>query len=108
MPDSDEGVPKPGHFSTGEPAPGSRPLTLRSAQPAGLGKARSVAFDESSVRRKARPLPTEPGTESEYSGPPAAPLTAPPPTLLTGTRRPGGPRPSGWHSNPSRAGAQFT
>jgi hypothetical protein len=108
MPDSDEGAPKPGHFSTGEPAPGTRPLSLKTAQPAGLGKARPVAFDDSSVRRKARPLPTAPGTESEYGGPPVAPLTGPPPSSLAGTRRAGGPRSSGWHANPSRAGAQFT
>ncbi|HZX05833.1 MAG TPA: hypothetical protein VFF46_23005, partial [Kribbella sp.] len=105
MPDS---VPKPGHFTTGEPAPGSEPLTLKTAQPVGLGKARPVEFDASSVRRKARPLPTEPGTESDYSGPPTAPLTGAPYTPLTGTRRAGGPRPSGWHSNPSRSGAQYT
>ncbi|MFD7159786.1 neutral zinc metallopeptidase [Kribbella sp. NPDC059898] len=106
MPDS---VPKPGHFSTGEPPPGSQPLTLKTAEPVGLGKARPVAYDDSSVRRKARPLPTDPGTESDYNGPPIAPLTtgAPYPPL-TGTRRPGGPRPSGWHSNPSRSGAQFS
>jgi predicted metalloprotease len=109
LPDSEEGTPQPGHFlSGGEPAPGSRPLTLKTAQPGGLGKARSTSFDESSMRRKARPLPTEPGTESEYSGPPAAPLTGAPLPPLTGTRRAGGPRRSGWHSNPSRSGAQFT
>jgi predicted metalloprotease len=81
---------------------------LKSAQPAGLGRARSTSFDESSMRRKARPLPTEPGTESEYSGPPAAPLTGAPLTPLTNTRRVGGSRPTGWHSKPSRSGAQFT
>ncbi|MET9269013.1 neutral zinc metallopeptidase [Kribbella sp. NPDC003557] len=109
MPDSEEGTPKPGHFLSGdEPGPGSRPLTLKTAQPAGLGRARSTSFDESSMRRKARPLPTEPGTTSEYSGPPAAPLTGAPLPPLTGTRRVGGSRPSGWHKNPSRSGAQFT
>ncbi|HEY3563242.1 MAG TPA: neutral zinc metallopeptidase [Kribbella sp.] len=105
MPDTEEGTPQPGHFlpgGTGEAAPGTQPLTLRTAQPAGLGKARSTAFDESSVRRKARPLPTDPDTESEYSGPPAAPLTGPPPTALTGTRRVGGPRATGWGSTASR------
>ncbi|MGW5187872.1 neutral zinc metallopeptidase [Kribbella sp. NPDC004138] len=109
MPESEEGTPEPGHFlSGGDPAPGSRPLTLQTAQPARLGRARSTSFDESSMRRKARPLPTEPGTTSEYSGPPAAPLTGGPLPPLTGTRRVGGSRPSGWHSNPSRSGAQFT
>ncbi|MGW6197965.1 neutral zinc metallopeptidase [Kribbella sp. NPDC055110] len=107
MPDSEEGAPGPGHFASGEPAAGSRPLTLKSAQP-GLGRARSVSLDDAPVRRKARPLPTEPGTTSEYSGPPVAPQTGVPLTPLTGTRRVGGPRPTGWHSNPSRAGAQFT
>ncbi|WP_410789711.1 neutral zinc metallopeptidase [Kribbella sp. C-35] len=108
MPDSEEGVPGPGHFASGEPAAGTRPLTLKSAQPGGLGRARSVSLDDTPVRRKARPLPTEPGTTSEYSGPPVAPQTGVPLTPLTGTRRVGGPRPSGWHSNPSRSGAQFT
>jgi predicted metalloprotease len=108
MPDSEEGVPGPGHFASGEPAAGSRPLTLKSGQPDGLGRARSVSVDDAPVRRKARPLPTEPGTTSEYSGPPVAPQTAAPLTPLTGTRRVGGPRSTGWHSNPSRAGAQFT
>ena len=74
MPESEEGTPEPGHFlSGGDPAPGSRPLTLQTAQPARLGRARSTSFDESSMRRKARPLPTEPGTTSEYSGPPKSP-----------------------------------
>ncbi|TDW98675.1 neutral zinc metallopeptidase [Kribbella sp. VKM Ac-2566] len=108
MPDSEEGVPGPGHFASGEPAAGTRPLTLKSTQPGGLGRARSVSLDDTPVRRKARPLPTEPGTTSEYSGPPAAPRTGVPLTPLTGTRRVGGPRPTGWHSNPSRSGAQFT
>jgi predicted metalloprotease len=108
MPDSEEGVPGPGHFASGEPADGSRPLTLKSAQPGGLGRARSVSLDDIPVRRKARPLPTEPGTTSDYSGPPVAPQTGAPLTPLTGTRRVGGPRPTGWHTNPSRAGAQFT
>ena len=108
MPDSEEGVPGPGHFASGEPAAGSRPLTLKSAQPDGLGRARSVSLDDTPMRRKARPLPTEPGTTSEYSGPPVAPQTGVPVTPLTGTRRVGGPRPTGWHSNPSRSGAQFT
>jgi predicted metalloprotease len=109
MPDTQEATPQSGHFlpgGTGEPAPGTRPLVLRSAQPVGMGKARSVAFDESSVRRKARPLPTEPGVESEYSGPPVAPLRGVPSAPLTGTRRAGGPRPkTGWHSAPNRTGA---
>ncbi|TCC03929.1 neutral zinc metallopeptidase [Kribbella soli] len=108
MPDSEEGVPGPGHFASGEPAAGTRPLTLKSAQPGGLGPARSVSLGDTPMRRKARPLPTEPGTTSEYSGPPVAPQTGVPLTPLTGTRRVGGPRPTGWHSNPSRSGAQFT
>jgi predicted metalloprotease len=113
MPDTEEDTPQPGHYlpgGTGESAPGTQPLTLRSGQPAGLGKARSTTFDDSSVRRKARPIPTEPGTESEYSGPPVAPLAGGPLAPLTGTRRAGGQRRTGWQSNPSRtgAGAQFT
>ncbi|TCC20610.1 neutral zinc metallopeptidase [Kribbella sindirgiensis] len=104
MPDSDEGAPGP----SGDPAAGTRPLTLKTAQPGGLGPARSVSLDDAPLRRKARPLPTEPGTTSEYSGPPAAPQTGVPLTPLTGTRRVGGPRATGWHSNPSRSGAQFT
>ncbi|NIK62466.1 neutral zinc metallopeptidase [Kribbella shirazensis] len=110
MPDSEEGTPEPGYFlpgATGETAPGTQPLALKTA-PGALGKARSTDFDQSSVRRKARPLPTEPGTTSEYSGPPTAPLTGAPVAPLTGTRRAGGPRPTGWQTNPSRAGAQFT
>ncbi|MFI5696336.1 neutral zinc metallopeptidase [Kribbella sp. NPDC051586] len=111
MSDSDEGTPKPGHFLPGgsdEPAAGSRPLTLRSSPPGGLGKARSVALEDSPVRRKARPIPTEPGTTSEYSGPPVAPLTGVPAQPLTGTRRVGGPRSTGWHKNPSRGVPQFS
>ncbi|TCC35347.1 neutral zinc metallopeptidase [Kribbella speibonae] len=108
MPDSEEGAPEPGHRASGQPAAGTRPLTLKTAQPGGLGPARSVSLDDAPLRRKARPLPTEPGTTSEYSGPPAAPQTGVPLTPLTGTRRVGGPRPTGWHSNPSRSGAQFT
>jgi predicted metalloprotease len=106
------GSPRPGHFLPGGDGElltdGSRPLTLRSAQPLGLGKARALSTADSTLRRKARPLPVDPGVTSEYSGPPVAPLTGAPLPPLTGTRRVGGSRPTGWHRNPSRAGAQFT
>lgn len=112
MSDSEDGTPKPGHFlpgSDGElPADGTRPLTLRRGQPDGLSKARSVSVADSPVRRKARPIPTEPGTTSEYSGPPVAPLTGAPLKPLTDTRRIGGPRTSGWQSNPARGIPQFS
>ncbi|MEU8226886.1 neutral zinc metallopeptidase [Kribbella sp. NPDC048915] len=106
MSDTEEGTP--GSTSGGESAPGSRPLVLSSAQSAGPGKALPSSFGDSTVRQKARPLPTNPDVESEYSGPPTAPLTGAPLAPLTGTRRAGGARPSGWSSHPSRAGAQYT
>jgi predicted metalloprotease len=112
MSDSEDGTPKPGHFlpgSDGElPADGTRPLTLRRGQPDGLGKARSVSVADSPVRRKARPIPTDPGTTSEYSGPPVAPLSGAPLKSLTDTRRIGGPRTTGWQSNPARGIPQFS
>ncbi|MFF0345116.1 neutral zinc metallopeptidase [Kribbella sp. NPDC004875] len=111
MPDTEEGTPKPGHFlpdGTGEPQAGSQPLTLTGGRLGALSRARSIAVDETPVRRKARPLPTDPGTTSEYSGPPVAPLTTAPAKPLAGTRRVGGPRPTGWHANPSRSAPQFS
>jgi predicted metalloprotease len=110
MPDSAEGTPKPAPGR--EPLAGSQPLVLSgssgSGQAAGLGAARTTSFGDSSVRHKARPRPVDEGVDSEYSGPPAAPLTGAPLTPLAGTRRAGGSRSSGWSSHPSRAGAQYT
>ncbi|MEU4197015.1 neutral zinc metallopeptidase [Kribbella sp. NPDC026611] len=112
MPDDTGGTPKPGHFmpgGEGETVPdGSRPLTLNRARSIGMGKARDVSLADSSLRRKARPLPADPNAQTEYSGPPVAPLTGAPLQPLAGTRRVGGSRPVGWHSNPSRAGAQWS
>jgi uncharacterized protein len=111
------GSPKPGHFLPGgagdvlteSDLAAARPLAANRQQPLGLGKARSISTpDDSALRRKARPLPTDPDATGEYSGPPLAPLTGAPLTPLNGTRRAGGPRPVGWHSNPTRAAAQFS
>ena len=107
-------TPTPGHFLPGgagdvltdadraaaRPPAANRPMTL--------GKARDISTRESSLRRKARPLPTDPNASGEYSGPPSAPLAGAPLTPLIGTRRTGGSRPVGWHSNPSRTGGQFS
>ncbi len=108
--------PTPGHFlpgGTGD-APSesdldaARPFANRQ-QPLSLGKARGLGVTESTLRRKARPLPTDPNAAGDYSGPPVAPLAGAPPKPLTGTRRIGGSRPVGWNSNPSRTGgAQFS
>ncbi|MGW7683289.1 neutral zinc metallopeptidase [Kribbella sp. NPDC054772] len=111
MPDTEEGTPQPGHFlpdGTGESQAGTQPLTLTGGRIGALSRARSIAVEETPVRRKARPLPTDPGTTSDYSGPPVAPLTTAPLTPLSGTRRLGGSRPTGWHSNPSRSAPQFS
>lgn len=112
---SDGNRPEPGHFlpgGTGDaPTDGDATGPLapnRRQQPPELGKARDLSVPESALRRKARPLPADPNAGGEYSGPPAAPLAGAPLSPLTGTRRAGGPRPVGWHSNPSRAGAQFS
>jgi predicted metalloprotease len=109
-------LPKPGHFLPGgtgdvltdSDAAAARPLTANRRQSPGLGKARGLSTPDPALRRKARPLPTDPNATGEYSGPPVAPLPGAPLTPLTGTRRTGGPRPVGWHSNPTRAAAQFS
>jgi len=110
------GSPRPGHFlpggagdvlTDGDQA-AAPPLTANRQQPLGLGKARALSTPDPSLRRKARPLPTDPSATGDYSGPPVAPLTGAPLTPLAGTRRTGGSRPVGWHSNPSRTGAQFS
>jgi predicted metalloprotease len=109
-------APRPGHFLPGgsgdvltdSDLAAARPLTANRQQPLGLGKARALSTTrDDTLRRKARPLPADPNATSEYSGPPVAPLAGAPLTPLTGTRRNGGSR-VGWHSNPSRAGAQFS
>jgi uncharacterized protein len=108
--------PEPGHFLPGgtgdvltdSDAAAARPLTGSRRQSVGLGKARDISGPDPALRRVARPLPTDPNATGEYSGPPAAPMAGAPLTPLTGTRRTGGSRPVGWHSNPSRTGAQFT
>ncbi|MFK4088493.1 neutral zinc metallopeptidase [Kribbella sp. NPDC020789] len=98
--------PGTGHFLTeGESAPLP---TYNRSQPAALGKARALSEPaESSLRRKARPLPADPEAVSVYSGPPPAPLPGAPTTPLTGTRRTGGDRRVGWNRPYSRA-AQYT
>ena len=114
--DSPGNTPKPGHFLPGGSgdvltdgdSAAAQPLTAGRRQALGLGKARQVTTADSSLRRVARPLPADPNASGEYSGPPVAPLTGAPLTPLTGTRRAGGRRPVGWHSNPSRTGAQFS
>ncbi|MGW6278358.1 neutral zinc metallopeptidase [Kribbella sp. NPDC055071] len=107
-----ETSPTPGHFlpgNSGDVLTDAARTGLNRPQPLELGKARDVSAIDQGLKRKARPLPNDPDAISEYSGPPAAPLTSAPPAPLTGTRRTGGPRPkTGWHSNPSRTGAQFT
>jgi predicted metalloprotease len=104
--------PKPGHFMPGTDGDvltdNAGPLAVRRSQPLTLGKARDLTTVDSAVRRKARPLPADPGVTSEYSGPPVTPLQGGPLPPLTGTRRTGRPRPIGWHSNPSRVGAQYS
>ena len=110
------GSPKPGHFLPGgagdvlteSDLAAARPLAAHRQQPLGLGKARSISAPDSTLRHKARPLPTDPDATGDYSGPPVAPLTGAPWTPLQGTRRTGRPRPVGWHSNPTRAAAQFS
>jgi len=79
------------------------------AQPIGLGKARALSEPaESSLRRKARPLPVDPEAVSVYSGPPPAPLPGGATVPLVGTRRTGGARPVGWNRPSSRTGSQYT
>ncbi|MGY4772850.1 neutral zinc metallopeptidase (plasmid) [Kribbella sp. CWNU-51] len=110
------GSPKPGHFLPGgagdvlteSDLAAARPLAANRQQPLGLGKARSISAPDSTLRHKARPLPTDPDATGDYSGPPVAPLAGAPWTPLQGTRRTGGSRPVGWHSNPTRAAAQFS
>ncbi|MET7278979.1 neutral zinc metallopeptidase [Kribbella sp. NPDC005582] len=99
--------PGTGHFLTeGE----SSPLpTVNRSQPIGLGKARALSEPaESSLRRKARPLPADPEAVSVYSGPPPAPLPGGATVPLVGTRRTGGARPVGWNRPSSRTGSQYT
>src|SRR6201991_1336132 len=107
-----ETSPTPGHFlpgNSGDVLTDAARTGLNRAQPLELGKARDVSTIDQGLKRKARPLPNDPTATSEYSGPPAAPMTGAPPVQLTGTRPAGGPRPkTGWHSNPSRTGGQFT
>ncbi|MEV0803433.1 neutral zinc metallopeptidase [Kribbella sp. NPDC050281] len=111
------GAPEPGHFmpgGAGDVLPdgsraGVRPLTLSRQLPGSLGKARELHGTVSpAARRKAQPLPTDPDAAGDYGAPPPAPLAGAPLTPLTGTRRPGGSRPVGWHSPASRSGAQFS
>ncbi|MFB6726042.1 neutral zinc metallopeptidase [Kribbella sp. NPDC056345] len=85
------------------------PAAANRSQPIALGKARALSDPgESSLRRKARPLPVDPSAESVYSGPPPAPLPGAPITPLAGTRRTGGDRRVGWNRPSSRAGSQYT
>ncbi|TCC64491.1 hypothetical protein E0H73_08845 [Kribbella pittospori] len=111
------GAPEPGHFmpgGAGDAMPdggraGLRPLTLTRQMPGSLGKARELhGTVNPAARRKAQPLPTDPDEAGGYGAPPPAPLAGAPLTPLTGTRRPGGSRPVGWHSPASRSGAQFS
>jgi predicted metalloprotease len=105
------GSPKPGHFLPGGAGDvltesglaAGRPQSANRRQSPGLGKARAISTPDSTLRHKARPLPTDPDATGDYSGPPVAPLTSAPVAPLTGTRRTGG-----WHSNPTRAAAQFS
>ena len=110
------GKPEPGHFLPGGAGDvltegaqaAARPLTANRQQPVALGKARELSTPDTALRRKGRPLPSNPSAGGEYSGPPVAPLAGGPLTPLAGTRRTGGRGPVGWHSNPSRTGAQFS
>ncbi len=107
------GLPKAGHFLPGGAGDiltdGDRVRAAQRRQSLDLGKARTVTGPvDPTLRKKARPLPTDPGTEPGFGAPPPAPLTGAPLTPLTGTRRTRGSRPVGWHTPSSRTGAQFS
>ncbi|MFG1814508.1 neutral zinc metallopeptidase [Kribbella sp. NPDC049174] len=105
--------PKPGHFLPGGAGDiltdGDRARAAERRQSLDLGKARTLTGPvDPTLRKTARPLPTDPGTEPGFGAPPPAPLAGAPLTPLTGTRRTGRSRPVGWHSPSSRTGAQFS
>ena len=107
------GSPKPGHFLPGGAGDiltdGDRARAADRRQSLDLGKARTVTGPvDPTLRKKARPLPPDPGTEASFGAPPPAPLNGAPLTPLAGTRRTGRSRPVGWHSPSSRTGAQFS
>jgi predicted metalloprotease len=102
--------PKPGHFLPGGAGDilteGDRARAAERRQSLDLGKARALsAPPDPTLRKKARPLLPDPGTETAFGAPPPAPLAGAPVTPLAGTRRTGRSRPVGWHSPSSRTGA---
>ncbi|MGW1346547.1 neutral zinc metallopeptidase [Kribbella sp. NPDC002412] len=104
--------PKPGHFMPGGAGDilteGDRARAAERKQSLNLGKARTLGPIDPTLRKTARPLPVDPGTEPGFGAPPPAPLPGAPLTPLAGTRRAGRSRRVGWHSPYSGTGAQYS
>ncbi|WP_433165930.1 hypothetical protein [Kribbella sp. CA-247076] len=107
------GSPRPGHFLPGGAGDilteGDRVRAAERRRSLELGKARALTAPiDPTLRKKARPLPTDPGTEPTFGAPPPAPMPGAPVTPLAGTRRTRGYLRTGWHRPYARTGAQYT